>query len=144
MLHSTHHPQDVGGIDTVGRDDIDQSHLAGGDRPGLVEHDGVNPPGGLQNLRTFDDDAHLRTPAGAHQQCGGSSQPQRTRASNDKHAYSSGKCGPAAGARGQPIAKRGQRQTNHYRNEHRRHPVGEPLNWGLPGLGRLHQTGHLR
>ena len=39
------------------RHDVDQRHPAGGHRAGLVQHDGVDPPGRLQHLRALDQDA---------------------------------------------------------------------------------------
>ena len=51
-------------------DDVDQRHPAGGDGAGLVEHDGVDPAGGLQHLGALDQDAELGAAAGADQQRG--------------------------------------------------------------------------
>ena len=54
----------------VAGDDVDQGHPAGGDGAGLVEHDGVDPAGGLQHLGALDQDAELGAAAGADQQRG--------------------------------------------------------------------------
>ena len=69
------------------RHDVDQRHLAGGDRAGLVEHDGVDPPGGLQDLRALDEDAELGAPAGADQQGGGRGQAEGAGAGDDQHGH---------------------------------------------------------
>ena len=42
-----------------------QGHPAGGDGAGLVEHDGVDPAGGLEHLGALDQDAELGAAAGA-------------------------------------------------------------------------------
>ena len=58
--------------------------LAGGDGAGLVEHDRVDPAGGLEDLRTLDEDAELGAATGADQQRGGRGQPERARAGDDQ------------------------------------------------------------
>ena len=48
-----------------GGDDVDERHLARGHRAGLVEDDGVDPAGGLQDLGALDQDAR----AGRRDRC---------------------------------------------------------------------------
>ncbi len=54
----------------------EQRHAAGGDGAGLVEDDGVDLAGGLQDLRALDEDAELRAPPGADHERGRSGQAQ--------------------------------------------------------------------
>ena len=55
--------------------DVADAHVPGGDGAGLVEHDGVDPAGGLEDLRALDEDAELRAAAGADEQRGGVARP---------------------------------------------------------------------
>ena len=126
------------------RDDVDQLHPAGGDGAGLVQHDGVDPAGGFQDLRALDQDAQLRAAAGADQQRGRGGQPEGAGAGDDQHRDGGGERGLGARAGAQPEPEGGDGEGDHDRHEHRGHPVGEPLHRGLPGLRRLDQSGHLR
>ena len=53
---------------SVDRDDVDERHAPGGDGAGLVQHDGVDLPGGLEHLGPLDEDAELGAATGADQQ----------------------------------------------------------------------------
>ena len=59
VLKGTGGDQDVVLARVGGGDHRDQVHLAGGDRAGLVEHDGVDLAGGLEDLRPLDEDSEL-------------------------------------------------------------------------------------
>ncbi len=74
-------------------DHVDQRHLAAGDRAGLVEHDGVDPPRRLQHLGPADQDAELGTAAGADHEGGRRGQAERTRAGDDQDRDGGGERG---------------------------------------------------
>ena len=65
VLEGAGEAQDLVAVDAVGRHDVDERHAAGGDGAGLVEHDGVDPAGRLEDLGALDEDAELGAPAGA-------------------------------------------------------------------------------
>ena len=67
-----------------------QAQPAGGDRAGLVEHDGVDPAGALEHLRALDEDAELGAAAGADQQRGRRGQAERAGAGDDEHGHRGG------------------------------------------------------
>ena len=73
--------QDRAAVDA--RDDVDirHRHRPGRDRPGLVEHDGVDLPRGLESLVSLEEDPESRTLSGRDEKCRGSRQ---TRARRDK------------------------------------------------------------
>ena len=52
MLDRADQPQHVGALDAVG-EDVDETHAAGRDGAGLVEHDGVDASGRLEHLRAL-------------------------------------------------------------------------------------------
>ena len=52
---------------------------------GLVEHDGVDAAGRLEDLGTLDEDAELRAATGADEQRGRCREPERARAGDDQH-----------------------------------------------------------
>ena len=85
------------------REHVDQPHPAGGDGAGLVQHDGVDPPGGFQHLRALDQDPELRAAAGADQQRGRGGQPQRAGAGDDQHRDRGGERRLRVGAGAQPV-----------------------------------------
>ena len=66
-LQSTGEPQQFLTIDTRRRDRLHEAHLPLRHGARLVEHDGVDLPGGLQDLRPTNQDAELRATTGANQ-----------------------------------------------------------------------------
>ena len=92
-------------VGALGGHDIDQCHLPGGDGAGLVQHDRVDPAGGLQDLRALDQDAQLRAAAGADQQRGRRGQPERARAGDDQHRDRGGERHLRAGTGRQPVRR---------------------------------------
>lgn len=60
VLERAHQSQGVLGRDAVDCDDVDEGHLAGRDCSGLVEHHGVDPASGLEDLGTLDEDPRTR------------------------------------------------------------------------------------
>ena len=63
VLERADEAQRLVAVDAVGGEDLDERHLAGGDRAGLVEDDGVDAAGGLEDLRALDQQAQLRAAA---------------------------------------------------------------------------------
>ena len=122
--------------------DVVQRHLPRGEGAGLVEHHGVDPPGRLQHLRALDQHAELRAAAGADEQRRGRGQAQRARAGDDQHGDRGRERGVRPGARTEPEGQRRDRERDHDRHEHARHPVGEPLDRGLAALRVLDEAGH--
>ncbi|BCP39833.1 hypothetical protein MINTMi198_52030 [Mycobacterium intracellulare M.i.198] len=66
-LQGTGVAQQRGAVGSRPDDHVDQGHSAGGDGAGLVEHDRVDPAGGLQHFGPLDEDAELGRAAGADQ-----------------------------------------------------------------------------
>ena len=73
--------------------DIDDRHIAGRDRSGLVHHDGVDGSRVFKYLDTPDDDAQLRSPPRSNHQGSWCGEPQRTRAGDDQHGHRGGNRG---------------------------------------------------
>ena len=118
---------------------VDDRHLAGRHGPGLVEHDGVHPAGGLQDFRTAYQDAELRSPTGTHEQCGRGRQAQRARAGDDQDGDRD-RHRPTDRRPGEEPAGEGEYGgPEHRRHEDRRYPVGQPLYRCLAGLRRHDQ-----
>jgi hypothetical protein len=120
-----------------------QRHLTGGDGAGLVQDDGVGPPGGLQDFRALDEDAELGAASGADEQRGGRGESQGAGAGDDEDGDRGGEGLCRGGAGEQPPGECGERQGDHDRHEDRGHAVGEPLDGRLAGLGGGHQAGDL-
>ena len=110
------------------RDHVDQRHPPGGDRAGLVEHDGVDAAGGLEHLGAPDQDAELGAAAGADHQRGRRGQAQRARAGDDQHRDGGGERGLRPGA-GAAARSRGCRPRARSR------PARRPRRPGRPAAG---------
>ena len=110
VLDGADEPQRVGAVDARRGDDVDERHLALGDRAGLVEHDRVDAARRFEHLRAFDQDAELRAAAGADEQrrrrrepeCAGARDDQdgdasrRTRTSSRRRCRASSRASPTA------------------------------------------------
>ena len=131
-------------VDAVGDGDLDEGHLAGGDRAGLVEHDGVDRARGLQDLGALDEQPELGAAAGADHQRGRGGQSERARAGDDEHGDGGGERERGALAGAEPEAERGDGERDDDGHEDARDAVGEPLDRRLAGLGVLDQAGDLR
>ncbi len=118
----------------AGCNDRQQAHPPGGQRPGLVQDDGVHPPGRFQYLRPFDQDAELGATAAADEQRGGGRQAERARAGDDQHGHRGRERCRRPLAESEPHREGDGREADHDRDEHGRHPVGEPLDRGLAAL----------
>ena len=92
ILERTGESQHLVAVLPVGSDHVDQRHLTGGDRAGLVEDDRVDRAGRLQHLGALDQDAQLRTTAGADHEGGGGGQPECARAGDDQDRHGRGEC----------------------------------------------------
>ncbi len=120
---------------------VDEGHLAGRDRAGLVEHDGVDAPGVLEHVGALDQDAEPRPAPGAHEQRRGRGEAQRAGAGDDEHGDGDLER-PRRLAGGDPPAGEGQRgEHQHDGHEDGRHPVGQALHRGLGGLRALDEPG---
>ncbi len=137
-------PQQFVLVHAVLSDHLDERHLAGGHRPGLVQDDGVDLAGGLQHLRPLDQHAHLRAAAGADQQRGRGRQAQRARAGDHEDRDRRGECRRDGEAGAEPSAEGDDRDRDDDRHEHPGDAVGEALDLGLAGLRVLNESRHLR
>ncbi len=138
------HGEHLVAILAVDGHDVGHGHLAGRDRAGLVEHDRVDPPGGLEHRRPGDEHAELRGAAGADQQRGGRGEPERARAGDDQDRGGGGECRARSRAGAGPEPPGGGGEHEHHRHELAADTVGEPLHGGLPGLRALDEGGRLR
>ena len=143
VLEGTGEPQDLVDVDTVGRDHLDQRHAAGGDGPGLVQHDGVDLAGRLEDLRALDEDAELRTAAGADEQRGGGGEAEGAGAGDDEDGDGGGERGGGRLAGAEPEPEGPDRQGDDDGDEHGGDLVGEPLDGCLAVLGVGHEPGDL-
>ncbi len=144
VLQRTGEPEHLVGVLAGSRDDVRQSHGTGGDRSRLVEDDGVDPPGRLQDLRAADENAQLGSATGTHQQRGRRRQSERARAGHDQDRHGGGQRAGDVEAVAEPEPEGGHGHRNHDGDEHRGHPVGQSLDGGLAGLRLGDQPGYLR
>ncbi len=132
----------VDGLALAGRH-LHEHEPAGGDGACLVEHDGVDPAGVLQDLRSADQDAELGTTTGADHQRRRRGQPERAGAGDDQHGHGGGERGRRAGSSAEPEAERASGDGDDNGDEDARDPVGQPLDVGLAVLGGIDEAGHL-
>ena len=105
--------EQVGAAGPGNRLDGGHGHLAGGDRPGLVQDHGVDGAGGLQGLVALDEDAELGAAAGGHHQGGRGGQAERARAGDDQHGQGGAERVTGRAARQQPAGQRQRRAGQH-------------------------------
>ncbi len=144
VLDRADQPQHLIGVDTGGRHQVDQAHPPGGHRSGLVQDDGVHPPGRFQHLRPLDQNPELGGPTATDKQGGGRREAERARAGDDQYGDGGGECGRRPVTECEPHREGGDSEDDHHRDEHRRDPIGEPRDRGLPALRRHDQRRHLR
>ena len=135
VFEGTDEAEHLVAVGAVDRDDIDECHLTGGDGAGLVEHDGVDPSGRLEDLWSFDEDPELRPASGADEQCCRCCQAECARAGDDQHGDRCGEGGGRGLAGSQPEAERSDREGDDHGDEHGGDLVGEALHGGLAVLG---------
>src|SRR5690606_4182213 len=119
-----------------------QGHPAGGDGAGLVEDDGVDGAGALQDLRALDEDAELGAAAGADHQRGRRGQPEGAGAGDDQDGDGGGERGGRSRPVAQPEPEGAQGQCDDDRDEDGGDAVGEPLGRRLAVLRVLDPPRH--
>ena len=126
------------------RHDLGQLHTAFGERPGLVEQDGVELPGSLQDVAALDEDAELRPPSGADHHGRRGSKSHRTRAGDDQDGdgYEQRVLGGVTGE--EPRGERSDGDRDDDRYEDGRDSVGEMLDRRLAHLSVFNELGYLR
>jgi hypothetical protein len=124
--------------------DGDQRHLTCGHCAGLVEHDGVDGTRRLEHFRASDQDAELRTAAGADQQSSRCGQTECAGTRNDEHGYGGGKRVDRTMPRQQPCSKSRSRGQHDRRHEDCRDAVGQSLHGRLARLGRFDESSNAR
>ena len=150
VLHRSGQPQDLRRGDGSERRGAVDGEVAGGHGAGLVQQDGVNGPGVLEDLRALDQDAQLRAPAGSGEQPHRGGQAQGAGAGDDQHGdggrEGGTKFGVADGRSGrqQPGAEGQRGDGQDHGDEHRADPVREAGNGRLAGLRLGDQPAHLR
>ena len=142
--------KDESRILAVGCHGFRDAHPSGRDGSGLIKHGHIDSTGGLEHLRTLDQDAELGAATRSYQEGCGRGEAERARARNDQHGDGGGERGlhvacaqPVPGTEGEPDAEREEREPDHDRHEHGRDPVGEALNRGLSGLSAGDQAADL-
>ena len=133
----------VGGVGAVDGDDVDECHAAGGDGAGLVEDDGVDLAGRLEDLGSLDEDPELGAAAGADEECGGCGESEGAGAGDDQHGDRGGERGGGRLAGAEPEAEGADGESDDDRHEHGRDLVGEALHRGFAVLGVGDESGDL-
>ena len=123
--------------------DGSNAHPPGRDGAGLVEQDGVDPAGGLQDLGALDEDAELGAAPGTDQQGGRRGKSERTGAGDDQDCHGCSEGGGRGVSGQQPDRQGGQGQEDDDRDEDAGHPVGQTLDLRLAVLGVLDEACHL-
>lgn len=131
-------------VDALGERGLGEAHLAGGDGPGLVKDDGVHPAGGLEHLRSLDQQPELRAAAGTDHQRRRRSEPERARAGDDQHRHRRRERERGRLPGHHPAGQGHERQPDDDGDEHGRDTVGKPLHRSLATLGVGHELGDLR
>ena len=110
VLEGTGEAEDLVGVDAVDGDHVDERHAAGGDGAGLVEDDGVDLPGRLEDLGALDEDAELRAAAGPDEQRRGGGEAEGAGAGDDQDGDAGGERGGGglAGPEPEPEGARGR------------------------------------
>ena len=105
VLEGTGEAEDLVDVDAVDRDHVDEGHAAGGDGAGLVEDDGVDLPGRLEDLGALDEDAELRAAAGSDEERGGGGEAEGAGAGDDQDGDAGGERGGGGLAGPEPEAE---------------------------------------
>ena len=134
VLDRAGEPEHLSSRGTVQRLDADERHPPLGDGAGLVEHDRGRAARLLEHLGPLDQDAELRTAAGADEQRRRRREPERARARDDQDGDGRRERERRIGARAEPEAERGDGDRDHDRDEDGRDAVGEPLHGRLARL----------
>ena len=124
--------------------DVGHLHPAGGDRPGLVEHDGVDLPRRLERPVALEEDPRPRPLPGGHVQRSRGGEAQRTRAGDDQDGESRRERLHRRVPEPEPRRQGRQRDQEDGRDEDVADAVGQSLHRSLLVLGVLDQSEHLR
>ena len=141
-LQSGRQPKQHITVATFNRHDVGDSRLAGRDRAGLVEQDGLDAVGRLQRLAVLDEDAVLGPFSHCDHHGRWRRQPERTRASHNQHANCPQHCLPEGIGRPSdvpPHQKRDRCNSDHGRYEVSADAIGEPGDRSFGALCVLHQ-----
>ncbi len=121
----------------------DELHDAARDRAGLVDDDGIDRPGVLEDFATLDDHTELGPSSRADHDPEGGGEAERTWAGDDQH----GDCGGHGVARlvaeTQPDAERDECGGDRERHEEARHSISEPLYLSSAALGLIDESDDL-
>ena len=112
-------------------DQSDQRHLPGGHGSGLVEHDRVDPPCGLEHLRALDQQPELCAAARPDEQRRRRREPEGAGAGDDQDGDGRRERGGGRRPRGQPGDERDDGEHDDDRDEDRRDAVREALDGRL-------------
>ena len=123
--------------------DVDDRHASGGHGARLVERDGVDPAGRLEHLGAGDENAELGAAAGADHEGGRGGESERAGAGDDEHRHGGRERGLRGAAEHEPRDEGDDRDPDHDRHEHRRHPVGQALHIRFARLRVLDEARHL-
>jgi hypothetical protein len=124
-------------VDALGECDVGKAHLAGGDGPGLIEHDRVHAAGGLEDLGALNQQPELGAAAGADHQCRRRGESERARAGDDQHRHRRRERERGGLPGHHPAGQGHEREADDDGDEYRRDAVGEALDRSLatPGVG---------
>ena len=137
-------PKQFGRINTRCGHRINDTHLALGDGPRLVQDDRVDLASGLKDLRTADQDSQLSATTCSHKQSGRSRQAQRTRAGDDQHGNGGREGGFSRVTCREPTDQHNNGEHQDDRHEDPRHTIRQALDVRLAVLRVLDQPSHLR
>ena len=126
-----------------GRHHVGDHRRAGGDGAGLVQHHRVHLPGVFQRHGGFEEDAVFGAHAIAHHNGHRGGKAQGAGAGDHQHGDGPGDGESEVPAREQPDLQRHHRDTDHRRDEHGGHLVGNSGNGGLGGGGVGHHADDL-
>ena len=124
------------------RDDLADRRAAGRQRPGLVEHDRVDPVGDLERLAAADEDAGLGAATGPDHDRRRRREAHRARAGDDEDGDERGQGERQTRLRAgdEPDDERGRGDDEDDRHEDLGDPVGEALDRRLRALGALDEV----
>ena len=124
------------------RDHIGHPRLALGERPGLVEHDGLDARGELEARCLLEQDPLFRPHVGGHHDRRGRGEAERVGARDDDRGHGKGQREEHSLLRdGEPVQERDQARAHRDDHEVVRGAIGDPLSGCLRALRRFHQTG---
>ena len=127
-------------VHTLPGDHVGERHLPHREGARLVEHDGVDALGPLEDLAPLDEHAQAGAPAGADHDRHRRGQAEGARAGDDEHGDGGEEAVDRTIGRERPGQERDRGHGQDDGHEHARHPVGQPLHRRLRPLGLGHQA----